>query len=303
VAPIAIDVASPSLGTKFKEPSPGGADQVLADIGAIVYGTNGNLNATASGAFNFPGSSLSIALTGNFSGVSSAFLHTPGVFTGCKSTAASEGGVAGAISGSISGTTITFANVTGAPNANPFLSANNPSVQAQEICLYASGTTLIGSNPGGFTVAGTISPTTGQADAAAPSALLPYNYNGVVQQILYATAGTSYPGFLRVVNNSANTIQVFASVQADGGSVGTATVETGLAPNNNDLVAVSTIASNAGVTLAANNRTSLTLFAPGAPCSTAVGALPGLGSCNIAFSLLEVNPDGTVVMMGSGTAP
>jgi hypothetical protein len=294
-----IDVSSPSLGTKFQVAA---VDKTWVDIGALTYGTNGNLNATATGPYNFPGSSASITLTGNFNGIGSAYLNPPGG-VGCATSASTEAGLSNVITGTITGSSVTFANVTGAPNNNPFTSGNNPSVQTQEVCLYATGSNLIGSNPLGFGAAGTISPTTNQADSLPKSALDSYNYNGVVQQFLYAVAGGSYPGYLRIVNGSGNTIQVFASVQADGGSLGTTTVETGLAANNNDLVPVSTIATNAGVTLGAHPRTTLTVFAPGNPCSSGTSSLPGLGSCNVGFSLLEMNPSGDVVMMGSGTAP
>lgn len=302
VGPV-IDVSSPSLGTKFKV---AGANTTRVDIGALAYGTNGNLNATATGPYNFPGSSASITLTGNFTGIASAYLNPPGGGA-CAASASSEAALSNVITGTITGSTVTFANVTGAPNPNPFTSANNNTTQTQEVCLYATGSNLIGSNPLGFGTTATISPTSNQADSTSPSALDAYNYNGVVQQFLYATAGGSYPGYLRIVNGSGNTIQVFASVQTDGGSLGSTTVESGLAANNNDLVPVSTIASNAGVTLGAHPRTTLTVFAPGNPCSSGVmggtSSLPGLGSCNVGFSMLEMNPSGDVVMMGSGTSP
>lgn len=305
--PLKIDVTSPSLGTKFLPNA--GSDQVLADLGALSYGTNGNLNATATAPYNFPGSTATIALTGNFAGISSAYLDSGkiGSTQACQSTASSEASQPGVVAGTISGNTITFSGVNGGGAANPFVSTNNPSMVNQEICLYASGSTLIGSNPGGFGASASISPTTGQQDSSSQSALASYNYNGVVQQFLYATAGGSYPGYLRIVNGSGNTIKVFASVQTDGGSLGSTTVESGLAANNNDLVPVSTIAANAGVTLGAHPRTTLTVFAPGNPCSSGVlggtSSLPGLGSCNVGFSMLEMNPSGDVVMMGSGTAP
>ena len=302
VGPV-IDVSSPSLGTKFKV---AGANTTRVDIGALTYGTNGNLNATATGPYNFPGSSASITLTGNFTGIASAYLNPPGGVA-CAASASAEAALSNVITGTISGSSVTFASVTGAPNPNPFTSANNNTTQTQEVCLYATGSNLIGSNPLGFGTTATISPTSNQADSSTPPALDAYNYNGVVQQFLYATAGTSYPGYLRIVNGSGNTIQVFASVQTDAGSLGSTTVESALAANNNDLVPVSTIASNAGVTLGAFARTTMTVFAPGNPCSSGVlggtSSLPGLGSCNVGFSLLEVNPSGDVVMMGSGTAP
>jgi hypothetical protein len=295
-APVAIDVSSPSLGTKF---SNGGTDQVLADIGALNYGTNGAFNATASGPYNFPGSTLSITLSGNFSGIGSAYLDTGNSTGSCAPDATTEAGRTGVVAGTVAANSITFAGVNGGGVNNPFLPANNGTQVPQAVCLYATGTQLLGANPNGFGATASISPTTAQADSVSPSALESIRYNGVVQQLLYATDGPSYPGYVRIVNNSANTVPVFASVQTDSGSVGTATVESGLAGNHNDLVPVSTIAGNAGVT--PSSRMTLTLFAPGT--SSCVPGLGSFGQCSVGFSLVLLNPSGDVTLMGSGGAP
>jgi hypothetical protein len=122
----------------------------------------------------------------------------------------------------------------------------------------------------------------------------------VVQPLLYADTGSVYPSFVRIVNNSGATVPVFALVQGDGGSVGTATVESGLAPSHNDTVPVPAIVTAAGVTAGPFGRVSMTLFAPGAP-----PAIAGLCTAQqgVLISGLMGNPDGTFVQMGSGCSP
>jgi hypothetical protein len=300
-----IDISGSILGKQFKTVlgtgtcgNATGTDNLCADLGTLVLVANANSNSTATGPFKFTATAANVTLTGNWSGIGSAVLSAPSAGA-CKGTASAQTAVTGAVSGTISGSTITFAGLNGGSVVtNPFgATGYGPTTVTYEVCLYAGGTALIGSNP--VTLANSASiDTTNQADTSAPgTGIALYNYNGVVQQLLYATAGTSHPGYVRIINNTASPIQVFASVQPDGGTTGTAQVETALAGFANDLVPVSTIATNAGVTLGANGRTAMTLFAPG-PVAT-----PGTGAAVVGISLLEVNPSGDVVEMGSGTAP
>ena len=300
-----IDISGSILGKQFKTilgtgtcGNAAGTDNLCADLGTLVLIANANSNSTATGPFKFTATAANVTLTGNWSGIGSAVLSAPSVGA-CKGTASAQTAVTGAVSGTISGSTITFTGLNGGTVVTNLFGATGygPTGVAYEVCLYAGGTTLIGSNPVTLANAASIDTTT-QADTTPPgTGIALYNYNGVVQQLLYATAGTSYPGYVRIVNNTASPIQVFASVQPDGGTTGTAQVESALAGFSNDLVPVSTIATNAGVTLGANARTAMTLFAPG-PVGT-----PGTGSAVVGISLLEVNPNGDVVMMGSGTSP
>ena len=121
------------------------------------------------------------------------------------------------------------------------------------------------SDPGGQSIGTT----------TATAMLITEIYNGVVFQVVYTGNFTVYPCFVRVVNNTAGSIEVFAVVQGDSGSTGTATVETALPANNNDIVAATTILTNAGVTLPATGRASIILLAPNGTAFSQMMQQPG----------------------------
>lgn len=304
----AIDLNSPSLGTQWIT---GGTDQAYLDIGALSYGVSATtVNATATGPYTFPGTSATITLTGgNFVGISAVFLDGNATSGGtrCKSTASAEGAVSGSIAGTISGNSVMFTGVganLGGPN--PFVPANVGTTATEEVCLYASSQ-IISANAIPFGSNITIAPTTAQADSNSPSRLASYVYNGLIQQILYASDDVHWPAYLRIVNNSGYTVPVLAVVQGDGGSLGSTTVEAGLAPNTNDVIPVQTIITNSGAT-PTNSRTSFTLLAPSSGLSSCVnGAVSGVpggsNSCAVSISLLQLSPDGTLTQMGSGASP
>jgi hypothetical protein len=292
-----IDVNAPSLGTKFIDSL--GVDVSAFNPGLVGYGLTAALNATATGAFNLGSTSGTLVLGGNFGGITAAVLITPPPAPLCPAAPPSGAGVFPA---TLTSSTATFSNVTG-----PFVPPG-PSLVAASVCLYG-GTSVLSANPpntGAPAVPFGLTATVGVGTVTANQTLLPstplvgYQYNGVVQPLLYADNGSVYPSFVRIVNNSGATIPVFALVQGDGGSTGTATVESGLKAFNNDTVPVTTIVTAAGVTPGPFGRVSMTLFAPGAPpivpgvCSTEQGVL---------ISGLMGNPDGTFVQMGSGCSP
>ncbi len=130
-----------------------------------------------------------------------------------------------------------------------------------------------------------------------------YSYNGEVQTILYGSNNTSYPSYFRFVNTGATPVPIYAFVQGDGGSTGTATVENPLGANQSDLVPASTLISSSGITTGPFGRFAVTFFAPTAPNCVPGGNTAGLAPCVVGISQLMANPDGTVVQMGSGSAP
>ncbi len=304
-----IDLNSPSLGTHWIT---GGTDQAFLDIGALSYGVSSTTqNATASGAYTFPGTSATITLTGGtFVGISAVYLDGNATSGGtrCKSTASAEAAVSGSIAGTISGNSVTFTGVGAnlGSGANPFVPANVGNTATEEVCLYASSQ-IISANASPFSSNMTIAPTTAQADSSSPSKLEGYVYNGLIQQILYSTNYAPYPAYIRIVNNSGVTVPVLAVVQGDGGSIGSTTVEAGLAPNSNDLVPVQTIITNSGAT-ATNFRTAITLLAPSSGLSSCVnGAVSGVpggsNACAVSISELQLSPSGTLTQLGSGSSP
>jgi hypothetical protein len=292
-APLVIDVAAAGLGKKFKQ---FGADSVVADIGdLIVLGIVGLVEQDGASPFTIGVGQITITLTGNFNNIQTASL-TP--FTGAPPTGSpcgTTGPTPGTQATSVTPTTITFTGISlGVPlGVNIFT----------ELCLAANGNGIIGANPPGATVetvTATVSstPPTTQKDPGV--ALLPYTYNGSVQQLLYATANPTFPFFVRIVNNAAATANVIAVIQPEGGTGNASTTPIAVPGNSNQLIPMSTIASLAGVTFGPGNfRSSLLFLTPGVACINNVAG----PICPVSISGLIGEPSGNVNMMGSGGSP
>jgi hypothetical protein len=265
---LAESVATPGLGT------------VLSNTCAACVAANGTT------AFSFgTGVLASVVITGNMSGIASMWLDPAGA--ACQTTSAKESAVSGIIGGTLTTGSATFSSVP--------LSA-----VAANICEYATGANVIGANASGVNAATTISGTT----VAGAVALAATTYStGTPYYVTYGGNNSSYPSYLRIVNNSGLAIQVYADVQSDNGSVGSAVVETSLAPFTNDLVADSTIMTNAGVTATSQGRASFILFSAPANGVAENGAAAGFGAGAVGISHLMVNPNGTVVQMGGNSSP
>lgn len=309
---LAIDIGPTGLGAKFLPAGAGTApcggvnftDQACADIGAVQPGANNFLNASATDVFRFSTTSASIAISGNFSGIATAVLSAPSNALGgqspCLATAAAATAQAGAITGTIDATKtkLTFSGINGTSNGgaatNPWSSTTGvgygPTFLNQEVCLYASGPpTVIGANKGGFTSQASIDAGLGTAGNSPDllNALVPYFYNGAIQNLLYIPNTTgSYPSFLRVVNNGSTPATVIALVQSETGSTGNTVVASSMAANSNLLVPMATIVTNSGVTLDATKRVSMQILSP----------------IGVNETMFLVNPDGTVTQGGSGCA-
>jgi len=247
---VTIDVLSPGYGTRVSQPVPiGTTDAAWADLGTLYTGLVAGLeNALATGQFTFTGDTLAVTLAGNFTGLIGAYVAPAGTTT-CATTFAAQ--PSGAVDGSLLADTLTFSTVGAG------LSSTAGGSLSQEVCVYFTGTTIIGQNPSGLSATGSVDTTT---QTTAP--LAAETYNGNVQQIQYSGNFTVYPEYIRIVNNNAGPIQALALVQGDSGSTGQTTVETALAGNSNDVVPATTILTNAGVTLPSSGRGSIILLAP-----------------------------------------
>jgi hypothetical protein len=283
-----IDVTSPSLGDQWKQY---GADTLVADDGAVVIASFGGLAEASDAAEFIPASSGTVTLTGlSWGGVSTPFLLTgafpqPGTTTtsGCPTTPPS-----GAVTGTVSGVVITFANVTLPPVA---------SFDFFEVCLGVTGKALIAANL--TTTAAMTSPAGVTTFAGVPALPLnPYTYNGAVQQVLYSGTFPPYTAYERINNNTGTSADVITVVQPDSGTAAGTTTTT-VAANSNVLVAASTLISNSGVTLDSTGRASMLFLTPGTPCTNNTAGQ----SCPVSVSQLLVNPDGDVAPLGSGSAP
>ena len=246
------------------------------------------LNAAATGPFLATGTTGTIALTGNLSGVASMFLDTSSATAPCASRSSAESSLATAIAGVMSGSTATFSNVPAGPNT---------------LCVYASGTSLVGTNPNGVQIAASFgSASANGSTAAAPTGIYATKYSsGTPYFVTYGGNLSGYPSFTRVVNNTTMPIRVYAEVQTDNGSLGTGEVATGLSAQTNALVADSTILTNAGVSPDSTGRASFIIWVVPANANIENAGATTFGPGAVGVSHLLVNPDGTVVPLGSSS--
>lgn len=253
-----IDVGTVSLGKQFVQT---GTTSLVGDLGSITFTASATQNdATGAAIFSFSGFPASATMTGNFTNIASAYL-TPATAT--PTTSCTSSAPSGAISGTVTGSSITFANI-------PLTGSGAGS--AQEVCLIANGTGIIGQNvlPPVVTVsASTPNPTslTTAAGGGLTGALSADPYNGTLFPVLYSGNFAAFPMFIRVVNSGGTAATVTAVVQPDTGTAGVGSVVTNLAAGTNTVVPVSTVITNSGVTLDATSRASISLLST----STTIG--------------------------------
>jgi hypothetical protein len=300
-APLAINVAAPANAKAFVQGSNTNAG--VADIGEVDIGT-ANLaqaNANSTPGFRFTGGAT-VTLTGNFVGIGNALLlkatgtGAPAAAGTCPSTFSPPGG---STTGTFSGNTVTFVGVpvpdpAGAGGGVGYFGA----FDHHEVCLYATGTSIIDPSGGVTALTGTLGggvavvpqtavvslapdtlPTSGILTAGScppfpggppcpiifAGALSGYSYNGSVATVMYTQQNAVNPGFIRILNTGPVPVVVTALVQGDQGgtgSFGTASVETALAPFSNDTVSTSSIVTSSGITPGPFGRVSMVLLSP-----------------------------------------
>jgi hypothetical protein len=290
VAPLVIDIAAPSLGSQFIQG--GGADTAVGDQGAVVFIITATQNAADTAAFT-PASTANVLLTGNWGGISKPFLLAS---AGAQATSCPAVAPGTAVVGTVAGNTITFPNATLPTAGAGFL----------EVCLNSGVTAGKGIIAGNIlTAVSTNLPAS--AVAVFPgftlTALDAYNYNGAVDQILYSgdfskTTASGYLFFLRITNNTGNSVSPAVLVQPDTGTAGLNTSIT-VPANNNVLLPATSVISGSGITLDATGRVSFLVLTPGAACiNNAAGA-----ACPVSVNAFLVNPNQTIVFAGSGASP
>jgi hypothetical protein len=295
-APVVIDLAAPN-GPGF-EFSQGGTDSVTADIGAIVVTNNALAQANGTAGNGTLGSlsnppNFSVSLTGSsWAGLTGSFMLQAGSLTQQQPCANATGTKQ---TGTVSGNTLTFGGLT----TPPATAAGTSVTQYFEVCLVAPGNTLIQANPA-ITAAVTDAPSFVKAGGPL-TALNGYTYNGLVQTVSYAVANnSSYQSFFSLTNSTANSITVNFRLVSDQGT--TATGSEQVAANSLLLLPASTIVPSNGF-LSATGRFSPTFFVPGVVGCTSGVSADGSALCPVVISQVLLNPDGTVVALGSGSAP
>ena len=270
-----INLASTPPGTQFV---PNGA--TIATSGLVAtFAINTELNdpfnsnapvLKANGLANTLNSSDTVTITvqGKFTGIATAYA-SPTVTT-CAS-----GVPGGAITGTVTSTSLTFTGVT----------INTP----MQICMVPDGVTLMQemTTPFIYTYsAGTSTDFFGGLSQTTAGNF--YTYNGsLLQEILYTGIFSPYPMYIRIVNDGTPEVNVLAAVKADNGSTGYAAVS--VPGNTNQLVPVSTFIENSGVTLDSTHRASIMFLT--------------VPAANVKISQLLLDPNGILVPLGSGSSP
>jgi hypothetical protein len=284
---LVIDVTSPSLGKQFNQ---GAGDTLAGDLGSLEVIYNGFANSTATAVFVASPANDTATVAGSFSGIGSTYLGPVAGSAGtadapvCAATAPG-----GSFAGAVSSNALTF---TGAPQPAAPAAIGSTTMQFEEICVVANGTSIVAANPTKPTAA--VSSPTNPGTIA--QNLIPYNYNGTVQQILYSGNFSAYPTFIRIVNNLPTAANVFALVQGDTNGTPPGIAALAAVPGNQNVtLSVASIITASGVTPGPFNRVSLTFLSPGT-CSTHA-------NCQVGISQIMGNPDGTYVQLGSGGSP
>jgi hypothetical protein len=262
------------LGRGFEQPSyidsnfsPSNAAAVCnptAQIGSLDIWSNDYYDYDASYAGGYPlTGTVTVSISGNFTNISTVSCGTvngtpsAGVVNLVFPVPAPDATSSCLLSVTADGTSIIGANFNGFSGPLPPGVTAPTNVTTNPITPTPSGG-YYGSSP---LITYASSPATYQAALA--NVLKSYSYNGILQPInsAFSNANNGVMSIIRVVNNSAQQIQVYADVQGDDGELGTATVENGLPGNTNDYVAVQAIAAAAGVA-PTNTHISMTLMVP-----------------------------------------
>jgi hypothetical protein len=263
--PVIVDVGTTggvaSNGTLFQI---AGTNQKNARVGQFTTAPAGGV-VTADGttAYGFPaGATISATVSGNFGAIASAYLD-PALASTCPTTAP-----AGAITGTVTSSAITFPNLVPATAAAGYA-----------VCLFANGTAIIQpTNP--ISASATVSGGVGTSQSGNLSAIA---YNGTVLNYNYVVGNQGgYVNYLRVQNPTGGSARLIVSVRTDAGVVTSGTLDSGLPAGQAKLYTLSDVntATGAGITTAGDRAT-----------------ISILSTAAITGSNLMVNPNSTVVTM------
>lgn len=254
---LTINVPAPSNATRWL--AGGNTIATSGSVGTLVVNNGIFRNAANTAAFAFTSATASATLTGNFTGVTSAYL-APGAGA-CAATAP-----AGATTGTVTSSTITFTGIT-------------PSGTVRQVCLGVTGTTILQETLSGVAASA-------QQDTFTTTAtnnLGTIAYNGGVNQLNYVVgSGDGFASYLRVVNRDSVAAPVRVVVQNDTGAVTSGLLDT-IPANTGKLYTTAQINTATGSALnGANDRAALVILTP---------------TANVASDNLLANPNGTVLSL------
>lgn len=254
---LVINVPAPSNATRWLA---GGLNvSASGTVGTLVVNNGAFRNAANTAPFAFASATASSTITGNFTGVTSAYL-APGAGA-CAATAP-----AGATTGTVTNSTITFSGIT-------------PAGAVRQICLGVTGTTILQETLSGVSASA-------QQDTFTTSAtnnLGAIFYNGGVNQLNYVVGSSDgFASYLRVVNRDSVAAPVRVVVQNDTGAVTSGLLDT-IPANTGKLYTSAQINTATGSALNnANDRAALVILTP---------------TANVSSDNLLANPNGTVLSL------
>ncbi|MGZ8218736.1 hypothetical protein [Methylomagnum sp.] len=254
---LTINVPAPSNATRWL--AGGNTIATSGSVGTLVVNNGIFRNAANTAAFAFTSATASATLTGNFTGVTSAYLAPAA--GACATTAP-----AGATTGTVTSSTVTFTGIT-------------PSGTVRQVCLGVTGTTILQETLSGVAASA-------QQDTFTTTAtnnLGTIAYNGGVNQLNYVVgSGDGFASYLRVVNRDSVAAPVRVVVQNDTGAVTSGLLDT-IPANTGKLYTTAQINTATGSALnGANDRAALVILTP---------------TANVASDNLLANPNGTVLSL------
>lgn len=252
-----IDVNSPANGMLYLA----GGNTITRSgyVGTVNAVNNAYLNSTATAPYAFTSTTASVAISADYSGISSVYAVTPAA--ACAATAP-----AGAKIATIAGSTATIAGL--APNT------------VYGVCFINTGANLMSSSANM-----TVTATQDSSSKTAAANLGAISYNGSAATLNYVVGSVSggYTNYIRVTNPDATARRLMVVVTKDDGTTTSGTLDTGLAAGNNKLYTVADINAATGSTLtSATDRARVTILSP---------------SGTTTVDNLMFNPNGTVVIM------
>jgi hypothetical protein len=252
-----IDVTSPANGMLYLA---GGSTITRSGyVGSVNAVNNAYLNSTATAPYAFTSTTASVAISADYSGISSVYAVTPAA--ACAATAP-----AGAKIATIAGSTATIAGLT--PNT------------VYGVCFINTGANLMRRSANMIVTA-----TQDSSSKTAAATLGSISYNGGVWDKNYVVGSVSggYTNYIRVTNPDATARRLIVVVTKDDGTTTSGTLDAGLAAGNAKLYTVADINAATGSTLtSATDRARVTILSP---------------STTMMVDNLMFNPNGTVVPM------
>jgi hypothetical protein len=228
-----INTSSGANGSLFVTSSVTGSR--VAQLGSVQYDTfSGPVSAaTGTAQYSLPSGTLGgLTVTGNLGQITRAYL-VPGA--GCQSTVAATLPSTAISSAALTSASATFSSlVTGS---------------YYSLCVENVGSSLISQTP---IVSAVLTPTNNLGSSA--SAISGLSYSGTANTLDYVVGGSTWLYFIRAVNTTSASAQLFATVTKDDGTTFAGSVTTNLTAGTAALYSIDQINTATGANLTTGDR-------------------------------------------------